>query len=156
MKPYTPRRIDFVSVISVANWQFKVYTITVNQNFQSEDVLQQAIKNLAQWINAAAKYPLPNYKVGCLIVHEGQGSIFSLVNWWVDENMLQNHVYRTTYNQPLKFEPFSAGGIQCCVWELEVMWYERNTWIKHVLRPGEPDFNAYLSSPYGKLPSVIP
>ena len=33
-----------------------------------------------------------------------------------------------------------------CVWEMAILWHERNAWVKHVLMKNEnPDFEGYLN-----------
>ena len=33
-----------------------------------------------------------------------------------------------------------------CVWDLAVMAFEREAWIEFVLKPAEPDIDAYLAA----------
>ena len=149
MKQYAPRTIEFFAEAAAGDWRFKVYTITTHDRFRSHPVLQQAIEQLIYWTQKANRHSLRNYRIGCLIVHEAQEAIFSVVNWWVGENMLQNHVYVSPYERTIEFKRFSDGGIQFCVWELEVVWFERNQWIKHVLQhPNQPNFEDYLNAHY--------
>jgi hypothetical protein len=92
----------------------------------------------------SAAYELETYKIATLILHEGQAANFAIINWWIDENMLQNFVYLRKANEP-HYELYSDRGMAACVWELAVWWHERNAWVKHVLMNGaEPDFEAYL------------
>lgn len=133
------------------DWHFKVYTITLKNSFTSHQIYENARKQTAEWVLRAQNYPLPNYKIGCLIVHEGREGVFTLINWWIDENMMQHYVFFTPYNEPAKFEAYSERGIQFCVWELGVIWHERNQWIEHVLKkPDAPDFEGYLQAAYDK------
>jgi hypothetical protein len=51
----------------------------------------------------------------------------------------------TSKHQPLRYRyPEGAG---CCVWELAVLWFERQAWVDTVLRhPGRGDFSRYLAA----------
>lgn len=61
--------------------------------------------------------------------------------------MLQNHVFVAIHEDPDHFKLFSDKGIITCVWELTVIWFERNAWVEHVLKQSDhPNFDAYLNS----------
>ncbi len=78
-------------------------------------------------------------------MHEGKEGVFAIINWWIDENMLQNFVYLKKYNEQ-EFQLFSQDGICTCVWEMAVWWHERNAWVKHILcKHDRPDFQDYLN-----------
>ena len=54
-----------------------------------------------------------------MIIHEAKDSILVVVNWWVYENVIQNHVYTSEYENPNKFVDFTSKGLRFCVWENE-------------------------------------
>ena len=86
------------------------------------------------------------YGVAILIVHEGREGVFALVSWWVGENMLQHHVYFSSSDFPCSFEYISPSGIAACVWEMEVLAFERDAWVEHVLaNPSGPNLEMYLT-----------
>jgi hypothetical protein len=44
-----------------------------------------------------------------------------------------------------EYKLFSDTGIITCVWEMAVLWHERNAWVKHILQQhNKPNINAYL------------
>ena len=66
-----------------------------------------------------------NEKIGFLILHSGTEGIFSLINWWVGENMLNTHIFLTAPKKPMDFTQISGNGLAPCIWELEVIYHER-------------------------------
>ena len=141
---YKTRPIRFIEIHEVLDWKIKIYSISIHQEFVDEANLITAKSKLSLWLAKSAIYDLPTYKMATLILHEGKEGIFAIINWWIDENMLQNFVYLKKLNDT-EFQLFSQDGITTCVWELAVWWHERNAWVNHVLSKYEkPDFEAYL------------
>jgi hypothetical protein len=141
---YTTRSIGFVEVHQHKDWQVKVYRIAIKKEYVLQDHIQKAIENLDNWLSNSKIYDLDTYKIATLIIHEGKEGCFAIINWWIDENMLQNFVYLMKKGEP-DFKLFSGNGIITCVWELAVLWHERNAWVKHVLMQNEnPDYQGYL------------
>lgn len=151
--PYKPRPIRFLGVYTHSDaengtWQIKLYGISVRSDFQPEDMtelIDHAKRNLPVWLVNSRNYALETYNIATLILHEGKEGYFAILNWWIDENMLQNHVYLSTFAKPGEFTLFSGGGIMTCVWELAVIWFERTAWVEHILkRASKPDVAGYL------------
>lgn len=140
--PYEKRIIEFKEVMKVYDWKVKIYTITKNDVFQSEGVLESIIKQLPQLLKAAANH----HKIAFLIVHEGFDGIWSLVNWWTDKEILRTDTYFSSFDQPDNLLQRPKNGSMACVWELPVINHERNAWVEHILINAEkPDFDNYLS-----------
>jgi hypothetical protein len=142
---YSPRTIRFVEIILHQGWQIKLYSISAQNAFVSIDNIEQAKKYLDQWLSKSTVYSLPTYKIATLILHEGKEGCFAILNWWLDENMTQNYIYLKR-QQDTVFELVSDRGMSVCVWEMAVLWHERNAWVKHVLMQHEqPNFIGYLA-----------
>ena len=94
---------------------------------------------LAEATRALAEPGVP----GFTIAHEGETAAMALVYWWAQENEL----HRRAYAAPLPLG--DAGELQAltdtgmaCVWELEVIDFERRAWLDDVLI--DDDHEAYL------------
>jgi hypothetical protein len=80
---------------------------------------------------------------GFTIAHEGKAAAMALVYWWANENEL----HRRAYAAPLPLTdaaalaPLTDTGM-ACVWELEVIDFERRAWLEDVLIGDDVD--AYL------------
>jgi hypothetical protein len=84
--------------------------------------------------------------LGFIIVHEGANADYASVDWWFDNDILQHHPYGAPKGQggKLRYRWPNVAGF--CVWELAVCWYEREAWVKHVLRQADkPDIEGYLA-----------
>jgi hypothetical protein len=146
MKKYSPRPIRFLEIHSVDNWKIKIYSISLNHEFVSDNNIENAKKNIAFWLKKAELNELETYKIATLILHEGKEGCFAIINWWIDDNMLQQYIYLSKSQTPTVYTLYSNTGIITCVWELTVIWFERNAWVKHVLAGNnKPDFESYLN-----------
>lgn len=113
----------------------------------STDKINLVVSNIPNWVKNVQCVKMENYKVGVLIIHEGREGTFAIVCWWVDENMLQLFAYLANYKNPDFFQLISDKGIVSCVWELEVIWFERNAWVQEVMMQNKnsESINNYLS-----------
>lgn len=142
--PYQQRPVRFLEIHQHSDWKIKLYSISVKNEFVSAENVQNAKQQLGFWLSKNSNSGLETYNIATLILHEGKEGCFAVINWWLDENMLQNFVYLSENGKDYKL--FSANGITTCVWEMAVLWHERNAWVKHVLLKNEnPDFIAYLN-----------
>ena len=73
---------------------------------------------------------------GFTIAHQGRSAAMALVYWWAEEN----EVHRRAYAGP-ELAPLTDTGM-ACVWELEVIDFERRAWLDDVLI--NADVDAYL------------
>jgi hypothetical protein len=81
---------------------------------------------------------------GFTIAHRGKAAAMALVYWWAEEN----EVHRRAYASPLplthadELQRLTGTGM-ACVWELEVIDFERRAWLEDVLI--DDDVDAYLA-----------
>jgi hypothetical protein len=143
---YKKRPIRFMEIIRHEDWQIKLYSVSEKNKLVSMQSVEYAKYYLTGWLSNSKYYPLTTYRIATLILHEGKEGCFAIINWWIDENMLQQFVYLATPAYPSEFKLLSDKGIITCVWEMAVLWFERNAWVKHVLEKStNPDFEAYLA-----------
>ena len=75
------------------------------------------------------------------IFHDGAGMAYLVLCWWGNDNELFNSVSVLTddgwVEDPHRFS--------FCLWDLEVIWHERNAFID-TLYSGEPDIAQYRTS----------
>ncbi len=145
MKIYKSRKIELSRFLTVNDWKIKVYTITNRSQFESIATLQSAIAMLPEWLEKAQTLGFDTYAAAFLIVHEGIDGVWSLVNWWMGGEILQSITFYTNFATPSRFETVLKEGFMACVWEMEVILFERAMWIEHVLKQAaQPDFEKYL------------
>ena len=146
-KGYQTRPIRFIELHEHQDWMIKIYSISIKSERVLSTHIELAKQQLNEWLKLSTNYPLTTYRIATLIIHEGREGCFAILNWWIDDNMLQNHVFVAIHEDPDHFKLFSDKGIITCVWELTVIWFERNAWVEHVLKQSDhPNFDAYLNS----------
>lgn len=132
--PFKPRLISFIEVFNCNDWKIKLYTITYDSAAVSTETINTVKSHLDKWLLKSQDYNLPTYKIATLIIHKWKGGHFVIIKWWIGENMMQILVFLATNKEPSNFKLYSDKGIVTCVWELEILWFERNAWVEEVLR----------------------
>ena len=141
--PYAARHVRFVRREALDGWQLKLYSIALNGREADPDFLE-ATRDLA-----ASALPQPpvaddRYGVAFATAHDATSLHIALIYWWQSENELHQRIYVSPKGEPISFtqvENQPAG----CVWELEIVDFERRAWIEDVLARAEgPDLERYL------------
>ncbi len=152
MDKYVPRKIEFKELLEVEGWRIKVYTITKDGDFTHPQFYENVKGKLPEWLSSENSFDASNDKIGFLILHAGTEGIFSLINWWVGKNMLNTHIFITNPEEPEVFSKISGDGLSSCIWELEVIYHERSSWIRNALKK-EPEINyqSYIDDVYNGI-----
>ncbi len=87
-------------------------------------------------------------QVGFTIADDAATAALGLVHWWANDNELHHRIFAAPLDDPGALEPADGTGM-ACVWELEVVDFERRAWLEHVLI-GD-DVERYLAA---ALPEV--
>jgi hypothetical protein len=68
------------------------------------------------------------------------------VDFWGNENELFHRVFLSRSNDPRRLIAARPADPSVCIWDLHLQSFEREAWIKHILRkPNPPDFDGYLA-----------
>ena len=119
----------------------KFYGIAWQRELPRPELLEAAKRVAA---DVLAKETANNYKVGFVGAHDGQNACFVFVDFWGNENELFHRVFLS--REPQSLLPAKSSDLSVCVWDLHLQNFEREAWIKHILRkPVAPDFDAYLA-----------
>ena len=146
MSSYKTRHITFKELITVNDWKVKVYTITKTQKFENSEFYNNVLNKLPEWLAMTNSFNANHEHIAFLILHFGTEGIFSIINWWVGENMLNTNIFISDYEEPQTFKKISGDGLAPCIWELEVINHERLSWIKNVLKPNiTRNYHKYLN-----------
>jgi hypothetical protein len=142
MHPYAPRDTRFHDLRQVRGWTLKRYAIRLGDEPLDWDSFAPALEMSEQSLPdpdpAAGR---PGY--GFVIAHRGRGADYLVLGWWSAENELPLSVWvRRDGND---WRP-AHDGESICVWDLEVIWHERQAWVHWMLREGGPDPAAYLDA----------
>jgi hypothetical protein len=91
---------------------------------------------------AALKARVPEGETGFTIAHDARFAGLGLVYWWVNENEIHRAAYVSPLDDPGALQPLDDPTGMACVWELEIIDFERRAWLQDVLIDGDVD--AYL------------
>ena len=141
--PYKPRHVRFIRREDVEGWRLKLYGIALNGKDPDPEFVE-ATRDLAASILPQPPSADSRYGVGLATAHDATSVYIALIYWWQSENELHQRIYVSPQTSPIAFEPVEqqpAG----CVWELEIVDFERRVWIEDVLaNPEGPDVERYL------------
>ena len=85
---------------------------------------------------------------GFTIAHDARSAGLGLVYWWANDNEIHMRAFASPLDDPGALEPVDGTGM-ACVWELEVIDFERRAWLEDVLRAG--DVERYLERTLGDV-----
>lgn len=141
---YTPRFIRFLEIHEYFEWKVKIYGISTKTTEIAFSKLYRVKQDLPNWLNNCKTPGYKSHQHATLILHQGEKEFFVVLSSWMDENMLQICAYKLESNA---IKLISKNGCVTCVWELAVIWHERNAWVKHILMQApNPNFTAYLDA----------
>lgn len=140
---YAPRSIVPRGARELAGWRMKTYEVNA----------APAGANWADYAGglALAEQILPQppatagrVGLGFLIAHPCPTHFYLIVNWWDNQNELFTRVFVTERNPGAGWLP-AGERYSYCVWDLEILWFERNAWIKAMLSGDKPQPERYES-----------
>ena len=128
----------------MAGYRLKVYGIWL----QGRDAPEQLVERTLALAEESLPQPAvtgDRYGAGFVIAHDARTAGIPLIYWWQSENELHQRVFagpRERLDEIAQLENQTAG----CVWELEIIDFERRAWLMDVLaNPAGPDLERYLS-----------
>src|SRR3954453_16569075 len=124
---YEPRRIAFLG----REGRVKHYGIALGYG-EARRPLTAAVRRLS------ADLPGP----GFTIAHDAASAALGIVYWWANDNEIHSAYFVAPLDDPGALEPLDDPTGMACVWELEVIDFERRAWLDDVMKGG--DYEAYL------------
>ena len=144
MEPYAPRPIHPDGLLETGGWRLKGYAITLPDaevdpsDFTSGVAL--ALESLPEPARADGRPAL-----GILIAHEGRDARYVVLAWWDRENELPTRVFVSPASEGGEWRP-ARDGESFCVWDMQVLWFEREAYVETMLDPAVEDPEAeYLA-----------
>jgi hypothetical protein len=146
MHPYEPRPIRFHGLRSVDGWRLKRYSIT----FGAEPIDWPAFEPGITLADAALPRPAVTEArpgVGFLIAHQGRTALYCVLAWWDNENELPVRVFVRELEEGARWRA-ARGGESFCVWDLQVIAFEREAYVATMLAGGDTEerTRAYLGA----------
>ena len=144
---YQPRRVESLGVQTIAGFQLKAYAVFRQENVFDISRFERGLKRAAEELpSPPATHARPG--AGFVIFHQGTTGDYVVLCWWDNENELPTRVFVRN----------GAGGgageiqwrLACphesfCVWDLAIMWFEREAYIASVLAGADNGLEKYLS-----------
>jgi hypothetical protein len=144
MRPFSARPIRFRDVVTHDGWRLKRYAISAGRAAGIEHATADVA--MADWPDFAAgrelalgELPLPARTaerpgVGFLVEHRGAGADYLVLGWWDRENELPMRVVVREQEAGAVWRPARTSE-SFCVWDLQVMAFERDAYVATVLAP---------------------
>jgi hypothetical protein len=133
---YATRSVRFIRREDLGNWRLKVYGIGTHAPDARPEFVSATLD--------MAREALPDGGgTGFVIAHDAKAAGLGLVYWWDNENEIHGRFFASPLADPTAMVPNNGTGL-ACVWELEVIDFERRAWLEHVLK--NDDLDAYLAS----------
>ena len=141
---YQARSTKFHELAEHNDWRIKVYTITAHAHGLTESLLTAA-KNIAFLHLPKTAITDQRYGVGFLIIHQGLMANWILLDWWEHNDIIHHLVFSSPSDNPNNITAVTDHSIMACVYELEIIEFERRAWIDTILsNKNPPDFERYL------------
>ncbi len=134
MRPFQQRSIRALGLLRHDHWCFRSFSIQAKPLANPLRAFRPAIDRLLAMLPTPAA-TARRLGVGFLLLHHGRNSDFAVLGWWDNENelplrlLVRDHGKRRRWRRPRPNEAI-------CVWDLEVIWAERNAYVETALSPG--------------------
>lgn len=150
-KAHQTRPIRFLQYLRHGEWTVKIYGIcqgALKNNHQDERPGETLLRHAQEITRLTLPTPgiaKERYALAFVIIHQARLFNTITVDWWERDNELRHRVFRAWPEAPTRFEEITASGEAACVWELRILAFEREAWMKHVLQKvPRPDWKGYL------------
>jgi hypothetical protein len=134
MHRYQPRPIRFHGLRSVDGWRLKRYSIT----YGLAPIDWPAFEPAMALVDDALPRPAVTDArpgVGFVIAHQGRTAFYCVLGWWDNENELPVRVFVRESQDEAQGRP-ARDGESFCVWDLQVIGFEREAYVATVLADG--------------------
>lgn len=130
---YYKKKIEPGSQLKLSTASFKWYNlypydsiITSGQVSESKEFIENEVKS--------GKLKFEN-ELGFVILHRAGNNLLLLITSWRNTNEIWETIYfkeavKEEVYKPMKFKTDHKGTY--CVWELGIVWHERNAWVKFI------------------------
>ena len=126
---YEPRQVTSAPARSIAGYRLKEYRVVPAGVAFEEDRFSEAEALLAGRLPADVNPDLGRPGAGFFIAHQGATADYLVLGWWDQQNELPLGVWR---REVRGWRPALASE-SVCVWDLEIIWFERNAWVETAL-----------------------
>lgn len=126
--PYAARKVQFLGLRKLRGCSVKIYSVLYGED--EFDLLRfESGLDLASGEIPSTDTSIGRPGVGFSILHQGQTGDYVVLCWWDRENELPTRVYLRDGGA---WRPAHAGE-SFCIWDMEIMWFERGAYVRSML-----------------------
>jgi hypothetical protein len=143
---YLPRWVEAQELIAVNGYRLKPYSMHLSDRKEKRTIPPAELRNLLKTCLPTSVEQL-DHGVGFLMVHYARDGNYLLISRWYGGNMLKHELFRLTQTaDDWQAEPLRSTNIVACVWELQIITFERQAWVCTAMAKAgtEASFNSYL------------
>jgi hypothetical protein len=143
---YFPRWVEAGKLIALNGYRLKSYAMFLSQQAPKEVLSDSDLENLLKKCLAPSTDPL-DHGIGFVLVHYARDGNYLLASRWYGGNMLKHELFVLSHTaQGWHAEPLVSTNIVACVWELQVITFERQAWVSTAMTRGgtEDSFESYF------------
>ncbi len=151
---YAPRQVTVAPARTVRGYRLKEYRVVpVGVEFEPQR-FGNAEALIATQLPPTVDPDLGRPGVGFFIAHQGATADYLVLAWWDQQNELPLRVWCRADDG---WRPARASE-SVCVWDLEIIWFERNAWIETALSgaPIDAAVAQYLSRQWARASGDAP
>lgn len=122
----------------------KLYGITIGSTEFPTDSLIAASKEVARQSIGDIFEPSASdtaFPYGFLGIHQGDGFNFVFLCWWANRNEMMQGSFVCPSGTTIVLKPYE-GDMIACTYDMAVMSFERDAFVRHVLGRDAPDWKA--------------
>src|SRR5918992_797109 len=122
---HKPRSIRSIRRENLDGWRLKVYGIGTHAPDARDELVDATV--------GAAHEVLPDGGGEAFVIaHDANGGCLALVYWWANENEIHHAFFASPLDDPGTLARWGGTGMSC-VWEMEVIDFERRAYLEHQL-----------------------
>lgn len=140
MDAYAPRPIEYLGLVEQQGWRLKFYSVVDGQALLDRSDFGKGFRLVLHHL----PQPATNEEragVGFLIAHQGRTANYAVLCWWDHENELPIKIAVRRPEERGGWRP-ARGRESICVWDLEVIAFERQAYIATILAGGASEAAA--------------
>lgn len=137
---YRPRAMRFAGLWETGRATLKLYTIRATPEPMSAEALASARETVEA--DGSATGP------GFVVLHRGEEALWLLLHWWLPGGILAETLWSSPLVGPVRFEPRDRP-LMACVWELVPIAFERDGYVRTVMRGRSADDYLAATLPDG-------
>lgn len=145
---YAPRVVKPRPAILVNGYRLKVYELYYEAPASGFRLGEEELRRVVGQCLPAAKDPL-EHRAGFVIAHFARDGSYLLVSRWYGGNMLKHDLFEITESGGgWQIKSLSSTGIVACIWELQVIAFERQAWVNKAMTHGgrEGSLRQYMDT----------